>query len=432
MLNSSEDQQIESLYYFYNAWPEEASVSVLPESVCPYRFKPDPLPENWTYFWCPGMEDALKPNQNPIKWTVKGIESAYNLQGAKELLVKANRALGIGAPLPELIYWVPCEGSPFAESEDCKAHTYQCPEYGSAGQDKYCHKLMMDAREQDGVFLASLDPKFMGELGGHAMNIVGYNDEWLFRNRFQTPEMTAQMKGGLILHNSWRGEGHSVKYLMGLESEENENVRCPNHLSPMNWIPAELKCVEEQAQAGKIDHKLDCSGDLKRVRGKGITNGADLLYCKNAAHCDTSKMYVLERFGNDVNVKPTATGLHQIGVIEIDNTTNPYTVRRMDIVDAPFWAMSQYFAPITETFVPNNEDECGYWMLPYQTLENMQRLNWDLLDNFRVFDIEVEFAEHSYAKSEKSKSYNTTLLQQSTKERKPIDFDGPIPYQYIY
>ena len=429
MSNSSEDQEIESLYYFAKAWPE-AGVSLLPESVCPYRQKPDPMPENWTYFWCPGMEEALK--DNPIKWSVKSIKNAYSIQGAKELLVEANRALGIGTPLPMLIYYVPCEGSPFAEAEDCKAKTYECPEYGSKGQDKYCHKMTFDAREQDGVFLASVDPKYMGELGGHAMNVVGYNDEWLFRNRFQTPEMAAQMKGGLILHNSWRGEGHSVKFLMGLESDENENVRCPNHLSPMNWIPAELSCVQKQAEEGKINNFLDCSSDIKRVRGKGITKGADLLYCKNGQHCNTSKLYVLERVGNDVNVKPTATGLHQIGVIEIDNKTTPYTVKRMEIVDAPFWAMSQYFAPITETFVPNVEEECGYWMLPYQTLENMQRINWDLLDNFKVFDIEIEFDEQSYVNSEKSRNFNTTLLKESTKERHPIEFDGPLPYQYIY
>jgi hypothetical protein len=85
------------------------------------------------------------------------------------------------------------------------------------------------------------------------MNIMGYNDDWLYRNRFQAPENSAQMKGGFILHNSWRSEGHSVKYLAGLESEENEAVKCPNHKTPLNWIPATLKCVQEQAEAGKIN-----------------------------------------------------------------------------------------------------------------------------------------------------------------------------------
>jgi hypothetical protein len=51
------------------------------------------------------------------------------------------------------------------------------PEYIIPGG--YYHKLAIDSREADGIFLGTVDPKFMAEMGGHAMNILGSNDEWL-------------------------------------------------------------------------------------------------------------------------------------------------------------------------------------------------------------------------------------------------------------
>ena len=71
-------------------------------------------------------------------------------------------------------------------------------------------------------------------------------------------------------------------------------------------------------------------------------------------------------------------------------------------------------------------------MLPYQTLENMRRLNWDFLDNFRVFDFHVEFAPQSYIRHADSKPFNHTLIKESTKRVNKVEFDGPIPYQYIF
>jgi hypothetical protein len=82
--------------------------------------------------------------------------------------------------------------------------------------------------------------------------------------------------------------------------------------------------------------------------------------------------------------------------------------------------------------VPNEYDSCGYWMLPYQTIENMDRINWDLLDNFRVIDFHVEFANQSYVRHPDSRAYNTTLLINSTRKLNVTKFDGPRPFQYIY
>jgi hypothetical protein len=298
--------------------------------------------------------------------------------------------------------------------------------------DEYCVRVELDARDQTGVFLGAVDPKFMAELGGHAMNLVGYNDEWIYRNRFQSAPAAAH-KGGFILHNSWRTGGHSAEYFFGNQSEENEAVICPNVVAPVNWIPAEFGCVANESAANRITSFLNCSSDLPRIRGNGRTAGADLLYCNHDA-CNRSaqRLYVLERVGRDANVKFTTSGTAEVGLITIENASLPYTVGRTTIKGVPFWALSQLFRPLNASVQANDKDNCGYWMLPYDTLENMQRINWDLLDNFRVVDLEIEFTQTSYALHPNASDYDLTYLNTSTKPRNKARFNGPVPFDRIY
>jgi hypothetical protein len=422
------DHEIEALYYFFKAFPD-AKTSLLPEAVCAYPpAPPTPIPANYDWFVCDGADDAYA--KTPINYTIKNISMAYSVNGIKELLVKSKRALGIGIPLPSLVYYVPCAGSPFETADaDCVNRVYPCPEY--TGVDGFCHRAEFDGADENGVFLATIDPKYMGESGGHAMNVVGYNDGWVYRSRFQSQETHAQLRGGFVLHNSWRAGGHSPDYLLGRQSEENEAVICPNHIAPENWVPARFQDVVYAAGNNTIRNFLNVSQDIKRVRGAGRTNGSDLLYCHHD-DCDRNLLYVLERVGSDANVKFTASGLSEISFITIDNRTTPYNVSRTVIKSLPFWALDQYFRPITATFVPNNPTVCGYWMLPYQTLENMQRIGWDLLDNFRVVDLELEFANQSYDAHKDSGRFDKTLLKRSTKTLVKPSFDGPLPFDKIY
>jgi C1A family cysteine protease len=53
--------------------------------------------------------------------------------------------------------------------------SYSSPEYINMF-DAYCCSVELDPSDQRGVFPGSVDPLFMTEFGGHAMNLVGYND----------------------------------------------------------------------------------------------------------------------------------------------------------------------------------------------------------------------------------------------------------------
>jgi hypothetical protein len=416
------DHQIESLYYFSKAWPD-LTQSILPEIVCPYTVNES------EWFKCDNYSAAVRTN--PLKWSIKSITTVYTIEAIKDLIVRTGRSLGFGVPLPALVYYVPCDGSPFSGSNECVSHTYPCPEYIGV-PNASCYKARVGTRDQTGVFVASVDPKYMAEGGGHAMNLVGYNDNWLYRNRFQSAQVSSQHKGGFILHNSWRSGGHSVEYLYGSQSEENEAVICPNHVAPANWIPASFDCVRESAGNRTINNSLaNCSADLERVRRHGRTRGADLLYCKSN-DCNRSLLYVLERVGSDVNAKFTASGLAEVSLITIDNVT--WEVGRTTVRNLSFHALSEYFEPITATFVPNDPDNCGYWIFPYDALENIVRINWDLLDNFRVVDLEIEFEGTSYELHPNATEGGAdfSYLRRSTKLRNRPHFDGPLPFDLIY
>jgi hypothetical protein len=355
------------------------------------------------------------------------------------MLVRTGRALGFGVPLPALAYYAPCQGSPLNASAACVNRTYPCPAYvGAPGA--FCYRVRVDARDQTGVFLGSADPLFMEELGGHAMNVVGYNDAWLYRNRFQSAQASAQHKGGFILHNSWGARGHSVKYLYGDESEENEAVICPNHVSPFNWIPASYECVAEAAAKGidvnrsvrcpdlaNVDVPPELNQPPERIRGRGRTTGADLLRLKGSNASDPV-FYVLENNG----AKFTASGLADVSFIAIDTSQTPNQISRTTVKILPFYALSSLFEPVPATLVANDPENCGYWIMPYDTLNNMIRINWDLLDNFRVVDYDIEFTGTSYALHPNTSAAAVELLKNGTRIRNRPKFDGPLPFNIIY
>lgn len=229
------------------------------------------------------------------------------------------------------------------------------------------------------------------------------------------------MVGGLIVHNSWRSGGHSVEYWMNEISEENENVICPNHEVSLNWIPA----FYDNLSLSPLDPSK-WSHDIQRIRGKGISSFPDLLQPTEHSSFDPNDTFVLERFGGDSWVEHLSNGLDRTHLIQIHPNGN---YLRIVINDYPFWRLGFLLTPIK--IIPNDEFSCGTWIIPYEALTSMLRLNWDLLDNFRVWDFEVKFTDQSYL-TQVPKSKDHSYLESSTKVIETVSFDGPLPYKYIY
>ena len=253
------------------------------------------------------------------------------------------------------------------------------------------------------------------------MNVVGYNDNYQYYDRFSPKESIADMKGTFIIHNSWGATpGHSIDFLLGLRTLENEEVQCPNHGSSLNWIPASFDCINENH-----DH-TKCGTDIKRIRGRGITKHADLLNCTSNI-CGKGNLYVLQG-KSDAETVSLSNGLHRTNFINVTDINNPQTVS----FSYPFWALGQIMKPVDSEFVQNDVFDCGFYALPYKTLEEYRRRSWDLFDNFKVSDIEIEFTPSSYLSAPEAQGKNLEYLKKSSYTIPKVELDGPIPFDAIY
>lgn len=421
---STDDGQVEGLWYYLKD-VEELHKAIVPDAVCAYV--PTGSPE--TDFRCDNLSEALK--SNPIEFKIKNFETAYDTRHIKQMLYTKQRPLGIGIPLGTINYYVRCSDPIYADLKQCKEKQFLCPR--SQNESEYCAKMNFYGYTADGTFVSIGKAIRQNSIGGHAMNVVGYNDNWRYNNRFSSDMSVQNSKGCFILHNSWSTGGHSIDYLMGRRTMENEQTQCPNHRAPETWIPATLDCIKQN----KNDVKK-CSTDIQRVRGKGLAIGADLLNCtwnrgdkSNVRHCPVNHSFVLKRLPDrdDVDVYELPNGLHSVGVITwSDDQPEPVETR---IETVPFWALHTILKPVGE-IAEQNPQECGFYALPYQSVENMRRRAYDLFDNFKVSDIEVEFASHSYARSPDSKNYDTSYLKASTYTQEDTVFDGAIPFNLVY
>jgi hypothetical protein len=144
----------------------------------------------------------------------------------------------------------------------------------------------------------------------------------------------------------------------------------------------------------------------------------------SSKYCTKDQRYVIGRAGNDVNTTALDNGMYRTQFIDVA------TAASID-VEYPFWALARLFI-VEDEWVSNDWHDCGYYAFPYPTLEAITRRSWDLFDNFKVSDIQVEFTSGSFARATQEKGKNLTLLLKSTFVVDPPTFDGPIPFNLIY
>jgi hypothetical protein len=385
--NATDDNEVEAFPRFVAAMPN-LTQSIVPETVCPYFATPSSV----TDFQCNGLSEALEAN--PIQFAIKSTTSVFDLRAAKQLLYKVRRPLAITVPLGDLVY-----------------HT-KCPDGSSCGATR------VPFQTSDGVFVSRGDVTKLREGSRHAMNLIGWNDNWRYHSRFALPSSVAELRGGLILHNSRGSSGHSVEFFTGARTLENEQTLCPNHASPLNWVP----CARADLVAAGGNWSR-CSTDIQHVRGRGRTLHADVLRCTDSIRCQVGRLYVMGRRGDDANTIELESGMHLTEFFDVVNLNS------IDVV-WPFWALGAIFE-VADGFVANDEKHCGYFMFPYDTLEEVKRRSWDFFENFKASDIEVEFTDGSYARAQTA-SGNFGHLRNSTERLDETLFNGPIPFDLIY
>jgi hypothetical protein len=203
--NTTEGGEVDEFVLLQN------DISVFPDAICPYVYNIGKDSE------CSGMT-AHARRLNPLKARVNRLTEVFDVRDIKAALVRDNRAMALSTDLAVLTHYLPCLGDVLTrEKQRCDPTSNQCtlcppdlfsttpcciPLYG--GEDY----------NMDGEFIAHFGMELEG---GHAMTIVGYNDEFRTQDGYT---------GGYILKNSWwdgvdpalgpahaRGS-HSIRYWM--------------------------------------------------------------------------------------------------------------------------------------------------------------------------------------------------------------------------
>eukprot|EP01107_Rhizomastix_libera_P017462 TRINITY_DN828_c0_g1_i1.p1 TRINITY_DN828_c0_g1~~TRINITY_DN828_c0_g1_i1.p1 ORF type:complete len:647 (+),score=128.92 TRINITY_DN828_c0_g1_i1:270-1943(+) len=420
------DGEVEFLYYFRNS----DVVNVLPDAVCPYK------PSYDDQFVCDGRAQSLE--KNPVSFEVTSLESAYSIDGMKRLLLQHHVPLAWSHIIASHTYMVPCSdnNSAMANTDICKTCAHPCP----AG---CCAVYITKSYDNSGRFTLHGKPYFSG---GHAMLLVGYNDEF----RVDTGsfgDLNSQTTGGFIIKNSWGpSTGHSMKYWSQEISQMDENLICPNELSPSTWVPANVSCMEENADPVKCN-KLT----KRRIRDQWVYGATPLVCTETGLNSNVSFFYGLDECKKGMHYslasipkmglesQPTGVwtlssqhsdGFLRFYLLEWD-PAHPEVGAKLILTNETTWfGLGVLLKP--ETVIGNHPNLCGFYFLPYQTFLEYTAINPPTgHDTPAVSYIGLKWNERSYlSKKDKDSKYDYSLLEQSTKKDPETSFDGPFDFNF--
>lgn len=398
---------------------------LLPDAVCPYTDEANELK-------CPGMTEALA--KNPVRFNIKNMETAYNVLDTKSMMVAHNRPLAWSSLMHEVVFYMPCAEQYWSQQPGCSAaKRVRCPSdrfYNS----EYCARFESAMYNQDGEFFAhgNMIPE-----GGHAMNVVGYNDEFVTKQGH---------RGGFIIKNSWHdltynqgpsGRGargsHSVAYWMQQISGWDEKALCPNPLNPDNW----QSCVNQQmgptmrrsARARRSDSDdVDVSVCLNATYMKYLVDVAlqpAEFRCRalpsQDGWCSNATNYRYWLLSSERSVEQD---LVKLCMLQYDTTNGAKKTICTPYVNPSL--ITYIWAPIAEQEkkLQNDPDYCGYYFWPYELSYKQTGMYVNYFSTY--FDIEWDDSSYAANANKYGSQFDYGLLRQSTHQQKLRDF-GSLP-----
>ncbi|KAL7711851.1 Peptidase C1A papain C-terminal domain-containing protein [Entamoeba marina] len=381
----TDDGEIEWAYYFRNY----NNKFFYPISVCPYTTR-----RGETDWDCDGVDLKNPTKQTPITVNVKGLNSKYTPSSIKQLINDTQGPVGWGHATLGRTYMYPCDGkSPYSNGQDCLEQRFPC-------NGGFCTKVSTLSFGYDGIFRLNGEPT---NRGGHAMNIVGWNDEYL--------------GGGFIIKNSWTSQsGHSLGYFMGNHSLFNEDQICPTYNSINKWIPMGADCFKNNQDPEA------CPNITRTLLGNPL-KGATVLKCTSSNSvsevasekakdygfypCSTEEgkayYYTLEA-SDDVNASP------YVPKVEYPEGTDGYAIfnliRWLPNGESSFEKIQTNYTTwqfMERLFTPSNiqnfmnSEHCGYYFMSYDVfLEHDLRHPLGGHDTYVFSSVDLNFDSKSF------------------------------------
>jgi len=396
---------------YYLRHTELGSYAALPDAACKYYtgevnnpFKPD---------WRKEREcgiSTLKASResNPLSFEVKSMKVHYARDDIKRQLLESGYPMALGLGEIATPFYTPCEKR--AGCDEATAQCVPCPlerAYVGVGCCVLKKKPMVSMK---GEWFHLPGEPLIAE-GGHAINIVGYNDG--YRTEWGAV-------GGYIVRNTWRdGLGfahnmrargsHSAAFFMQDVGDLDDSIACPNPQSPRSWMPCDdaaacsLKITEMEAKATRKILELQCTD--RGLPSGSLPTGAcvpgDGHYLINMTEFGTAGLFV----SCFLHLPSKTTTCHP-----------PLTIDDLALVYTPT-------AAGLERLGENDPDVCGYNFMPYETYEALQAK----FGGVTASSFEIEWAERSYV-SRAVPGYDYTFITKSTHAIAPVPIYEPMNF----
>ncbi|RHY30337.1 hypothetical protein DYB32_004397 [Aphanomyces invadans] len=394
-------------------------ISIFPDAVCPY------VPDVGSDTVCPGLTAAANKS-NPLKVTVNKYSTMIDPDDIKRALVTEKRcvAMALSTDMAVLTHYQPCVGE-LTKDPRCDVASPQCTLCPPNSFQTACCIPVGEGVDSniDGEFIAHYGMELEG---GHAMTLVGYNDN------YRTQDGAT---GGYILKNSWwdgvdpalgpkRARGsHSIRYWMQTISAFEERAACPNSANPNNWYACQGSTgvihAHSVASAGTRSVVANATHDMclsEETRLDAISQISPLkLRCLDKTKCDPALTYFTR------NLTTVGDHFNVLCVFEY-NATDGATSH--DVCFPPMLIMdvAHMIQPVPEEMRENDPDHCGFYFYPYEKQLAQYQRGWELT----VDNLDVTWAPQSYvANAAKFPQFDYSLVQASTKKQKPNPVSAP-------
>ena len=292
-------------------------------------------------------------------------------------------------PIPMARFWFTCEEEDINNdlSEACSKKLFRC----NYNRSKFCYYT--DFLIEGDFFNLESDQIVAGP--SQSLILIGYNDNFI-ANQINFKGSTPA--GGFIMKNGRGAVGHSIEYLIGEITNQEENKICPNPSDIFYWIPSTLECAKENK-----NNISKCNNNAHVVSGEKILWGATELTCINDKYCEKGEKYVLLADDNNnmtVSIGTLPTGTQYGKVIKLSNN-KIYKISKL-----PFQFL--YLALLPTEYGKVDDELCGHLFYSYKSINQISSRISKTTENWRVVNANIKWLKRSYPST--YSKYNYTYV----------------------